>query len=833
MALPVFGLPGQLAAAQDMPFLEEVVPPPEIGQATIDIGRLTWRVAGTDAVGMARPDYDDSSWVARAGVSTELLRNPVAWYRFAFLGSSQGQGLGSRLELAGFEGNVAVYLNGVPVGEARGETLPPYERREAFTLPASLLREDRNVLAIRITGFAGRPRVGIPRGPVRLLPLSASYERQDQAIRAAREAGQAAAWQAAATALAASVMPPAPADVATGSLAFGRFGREHHEGLLTASLWPGGFQGATTSFDARPIAGYFGVATSAPVSDMANLEAISPEGKIVRAYQPGIGRYRLYYPLLYPGFAVEPLDATLSVRFETPMDVMWVDRWGVTTQSARADGRLPWTEPWALFHDPAGKRPPFLIALPSPKSDLRLRRTSDGWAVILPPRTTARFCWPTGIAPWGPPAATRDMAAFRAWAQAMVPFSRISEETAKGDRLTIRETFRYLHAGAVPYAPLPPAFGALQGVSFIAAERARDLGVPTLAGPLWAVPRSAEIKYELPLPSFEVGAVPRREGVPPEPAGELPDALVSNAMDLAHTKRVDAFLRWPRLSKAGRQALEANGAVQLPRAWGPLAWAETAESLTGTTYRWSVANLGRDGRFEGFARANGLALLGTAIASVHTGDWSIAATQWQRLRRSADWFFSAFDWAWQAPADTDAGVSSGDRPERESVYQGALGLSQLAQVVAPAEALRYRALAARLRPVLDGTDALTGYARRTGLLDPALVWDGFAEAGVLGASPSSQIPEASPSADFDGIRLLTWAPARLEDLVLKPKSRTLELRLGLKQAAEIPRIALRCPKPAEVLWASQPAAFEWAEGSQILTFSPGRASGVQTLLVKF
>ncbi|MBM3275547.1 MAG: hypothetical protein FJZ00_10355, partial [Candidatus Sericytochromatia bacterium] len=653
--------------AQEISILEEVVPPPELGRGTIDIGKLTWRVAGTDAPGMARPEYDDSSWVARAGVSSELLRNPVAWYRFAFLGSPQSQGLGSRLELAGFEGNVAVFLNGVPVGEARGETLPPYERRELFTLPTALLREDRNVLAIRITGFAGRPRVGIPRGPVRLLPLSASYERQDQTLRAARDADQAAALLATATTFSAAIPPAAPPEVATGSLAFGRFGRGHREGLLTASLWPGGFQGATTSFDPRPIAGYFGTATSAAAgavssnltNDQATLEAIAPEGKIVRASRDGVGRYRLYYPLLYPGFAVEPLDATLSVRFAAPMDVMWVDRWGVTTQSTAVDGRLPWTEPWALFHDPAGKRPPFLVALPSPKSDLRLRRTPDGWAMTLPARTTARFCWPTGIAPWGPPASARDMTAFRAWAQAMVPFSRVSEEVARGDRLAIRETFRYLHAGAVPYAPLPPVFGALLGASSIVADKVVDLGVPTLAGPLRAVPRSAEISYELPLPAFEVGAAPRQEGVPAEPARELPDALVSNAMDLAHTRRFDAFTRWPRLSEAGRQALEANGAVQLPRAWGPLSWAETAEPLTGTTYRWSIANLAEDGRFEDFARANGLALLGTAIASAYTGDWSIATSQWQRLRRSADWFFAAFDWAWQAPANTDAGNASG------------------------------------------------------------------------------------------------------------------------------------------------------------------------------
>ena len=45
----------------------------------------------------------------------------------------------------------------------------------------------------------------------------------------------------------------------------------------------------------------------------------TPMYRIDGVVQPIGGRYRLYYPLMYPGFALEPLDATLSIRFDKPM----------------------------------------------------------------------------------------------------------------------------------------------------------------------------------------------------------------------------------------------------------------------------------------------------------------------------------------------------------------------------------------------------------------------------------------------------------------------------------------------------------------------------------
>ena len=215
------------------------------------------------------------------------------------------------------------------------------------------------------------------------------------------------------------------------------------------------------------------------------------------------------------------------------------------------------------------------------------------------------------------------MARFRNWAVAMVPFSRTAAEGIKGDRLMVRETFGYLPAGSVPYAPLPPAFGLVLGSTSrdIQAPGAVDLGVPTLAGPLWAVRRGADLQFSLPLPAIDALAVPRVDGASADTPGELPDTMGNNAMDLAYTRRVQAFMRWPGISKQRRSALEANGQNQLARAWGPLAWADSTEPLTGRIYRWSLAKLGPGGSFRGFALPNALAIYGTSVAALFTGDW--------------------------------------------------------------------------------------------------------------------------------------------------------------------------------------------------------------------
>lgn len=988
------------AAAQDGPLLEEIVPPPELGRGSrpIDIGRMTWRVSASDSAAMARREYDDSSWVARAGVSQEILRNSTAWYRFTFVLAEGSRGLGSKLELGGVEGNVAVYLNGTLLGEMRGETVPPFARTETFVLPASLLDPERNVLAIRLTGHAGRAKVGIPQGPIRLYPLSTTYEAEERATRALQDADRAAALlggltsrledfglqarrakvllasggaqsgvDAALAALdsarkAALPLAPGPASsmtapsmtstasasstVSTVSAgrpaagftiastgdptaatppAFGRFGRSHSEGLLTATLWPGGFQSATTSFDPAPVAGEFG---SGSASDHAALEYISPESKTVRVVQALGSRYRLHYPLMYPGFAVEPLDATLSVRFNRQMDALWVDRWGVATASADVRATVGWTEPWLLLYDRAGSRPPILIALSSLRSELRLGPAPGGFEIVLPARTIARFCWPMGLTPWSPGRSgasagragrgemvapreqgtprgrgvprglepdrqaapgiwASDMARFRMWADAMVPFTRSAIERPRGGRLFVRETFGYLPAGAVPYAPLPPAYGLLlaaasdsgKGIaarpegetaagpgagdagrpaagpvgvtvsaqdiriaSEVRAPQAVDLGVPTLAGPLWAVRRSHTLDFSLPLPAIESLAIPRIEGAPQSGAGDLPDPLAGNAMDLAFTRRVAAVLRSPGMSKQARGLLDTNGQVQLARAWGPLAWADATEPLTGRAYRWTLGKLGPGGRIDAVARPNALAIYGTSVATLFSGDWAFPAAQWNRIARAFDWLQAGFDWAWQAPVDTDAGIRTGDRETLIAAYLGALGMARMAPHALPGgsseAAAPYLAYAARLRPLFSNLGALDDYGRANGLLGPTEWAIARHEQGLepaTGSIPVSfllALPELSQATASSPV-LVDWAPARLEDLVWKPGTSTLEARLALKQATDRFAVRVRGPEPREARLNGQEIATTYDRERGITSIEPGQAAGMQTLVLKF
>ncbi|MBI6545893.1 MAG: hypothetical protein HY692_03805, partial [Cyanobacteria bacterium NC_groundwater_1444_Ag_S-0.65um_54_12] len=524
----------QVSSAQEVAILEEIIPAPELGPwSAIDIGRLTWRVSGKDGEALAQTDFDDTNWVARAAVSPELLRNPVAWYRFRFLTAPGTAGLASRLDFGGIEGNVSVYLNGVWLGECKGETDPPYVQRQTITLPASLLGPEYNVLAFRLTSFPGRAQVGIPRGPIRLLPLSATYEHEDRARQVLRRADQLAAYlggsneqiadlarQAArarrmlaagsAAKEVSKVLQPAVATLARVErslakserlLTFGRFGRQHQEGLLTCTLSPTGFTGVKTIAVPQPLSGTFGRPGKL---DLVALEYLSPIGKALRVEQETGSHFKLYYPLAYPGFAIEPREASCSVQLSVPsarqLTAMWIDRWGVVTSDIRRAVRPKWVEPWILFYDPLTPQPPLLLALPSPQYHVRLVPANDSLVIELPPGKLARFCWPSGITPGYSESYAQNLARFRSWASAMVPFGITQEDRVAGAMLQASDRFSYLPAGSLPYAPLPPILGLLLeaakksgktsektyasavSLTSVRAPGARDLAVPTLAG---------------------------------------------------------------------------------------------------------------------------------------------------------------------------------------------------------------------------------------------------------------------------------------------------------------------------------------------------------------
>ncbi len=758
MAVWVLALTGFPAAGQDQgPFFEELVPPIEVGtHSPLNLADLTWRLGAGDGSDLALPAYDDEEWVAGSAVNPELLRNRVAWYRFHFTIAPEARGMGSELLLGGVEGNAAIYLNGHLLGRMRGAVYPLYRRQETFGLAPALLRYDSdNVIAIRLSGFTGQPMVGIPVGPLAMAAFSPSLP-----------------W------------PGPVAATASSSVPFGRFGGGNLTGLLTCELGPEGFAAATTSLAPAPLSGTFG---SPRAGDQVKLQSLSSVGKIALVRQSQGDRYRVFYPLLYPGFALEPLDATLSVHLAGNLDLRYVDRWGIATHRARVNARIPWVEPWLCLYDPRARRAPLLVSLPSPAWTIQLKKTRSGVDLLLPAGAIARFCWPWGIAPHVPTDQPADMARIRHWADAMVPFALHPDDRIDSDGLHAHDRFGYLDAGAIPYAPLAPVIGLALGhgaelpvaiarasispwlAKLLGSEppsaspAAHDLGLPTLAGPLWAATGSDEIAYDLPVPSLDR---PRPRAASASIAlPRLPRAMARSAADLAFTNRAWAYLHWDQLSATDRRYLQANSAYQIKRAWSQASWARSTEPVTGTEFAWTEARLegpgmvgspASAGRYESagsestsmlalsdhlgaYGLGNGLALYGTSMAALYGQDWSLVKAAWPAMQQAFDWFPDAFDWAWQSACNSERGLSTGDGQTLTAGYLGALGLARMAHVVAPEEQDRYLALAARMAVLVGERPALSTWAIQEGLLRKGQVAFGLSRDGVKAATSSAAL----------------------------------------------------------------------------------------------
>ena len=111
-------------------------------------------MAGGRAV-WADPAHDDAAWQEIAvpgaweGAGYAGL-DGIAWYRTAFTLTAAEARSGARLSLATVDDADVAWVNGVEVGRTDG-----YAARRRYGVPASALREGRNVLAVRVTDGGG------------------------------------------------------------------------------------------------------------------------------------------------------------------------------------------------------------------------------------------------------------------------------------------------------------------------------------------------------------------------------------------------------------------------------------------------------------------------------------------------------------------------------------------------------------------------------------------------------------------------------------------------------------------------------------------------------
>jgi signal transduction histidine kinase len=149
--------------------------PTVAGAQSRDVLAGDWRATPTDLPENADPELDDSRWKAvriPANLSEEAMGRGVVWLRKRFaIGRSENN---LALVLGAVYDRDRVYLNGELIGERMGES-HGYGRPRVYPLPAHVLRQGDNVLAIRIEGDF-KNFIGVNYGPVAIESIPAAEE---------------------------------------------------------------------------------------------------------------------------------------------------------------------------------------------------------------------------------------------------------------------------------------------------------------------------------------------------------------------------------------------------------------------------------------------------------------------------------------------------------------------------------------------------------------------------------------------------------------------------------------------------------------------------------
>lgn len=148
---------------------------PTLEAQSRDVLAGEWRVSSADRPENADPELDDGRWKSvriPSNVSEEAQEGGVIWLRKRFaIGRSENN---LALVLGAVYDRDRVYLNGELIGE-RMAAGHGYGRPRIYPLPAHILRQGDNVLAIRIEGDF-RNFIGINYGPVAIEPIPAAEE---------------------------------------------------------------------------------------------------------------------------------------------------------------------------------------------------------------------------------------------------------------------------------------------------------------------------------------------------------------------------------------------------------------------------------------------------------------------------------------------------------------------------------------------------------------------------------------------------------------------------------------------------------------------------------
>jgi len=109
---------------------------------------------GNEAAAWKEPTFDDSGWPAIK--VPQLWENALGdmdgtfWFRKSFLLTAEEAEKGAILELSMIDDRDETYVNGVQVGSTNS-----YNMKRSYTIPASVLKEGKNVIAVKVIDTGG------------------------------------------------------------------------------------------------------------------------------------------------------------------------------------------------------------------------------------------------------------------------------------------------------------------------------------------------------------------------------------------------------------------------------------------------------------------------------------------------------------------------------------------------------------------------------------------------------------------------------------------------------------------------------------------------------
>jgi hypothetical protein len=206
------------------------------------------------------------------------------------------------------------------------------------------------------------------------------------------------------------------------------------------------------------------------------------------------------------------------------------------------------------------------------------------------------------------------------------------------------------------------------------------------------------------------------------------DWATNGGVDLAYAGMANAALAWGYLTPEKQQAVRATWAKYLALAFTPSAWNITTEPFSGLSYHWTYKIDGPGGYNYDIEWGNALTLYGLYVYANTTGDWDFVRKNWDFVQKIWRYFDLGDDWAWMTVVNADHGYSTGTGDPLCAYYCATIACLNMARALGDTSNItKFSARAARVAIPTVARFPYTDYARLRGFIGNLSVVLGYHE----------------------------------------------------------------------------------------------------------